>query len=455
MTHAALSPSSAYRWMRCPGSVREQAKYPEPLSSPSAADGTHSHSLLEHCVKADLADPMGMVGVKMKDHEGEFVIDAERAKRVKVVIDYVKQKVEALSFMFGEKATVMPERRVNPEHLLGRADMAGTADITIRCGTFTEIIDLKDGMNAVEAKDNEQLELYGLGGLADYKLPINVEYPVKVVRLTIIQPKLAVKGLPVVSSHDMTTKEVIDLIPKYVVGAAATDAPDAPLVPGDKQCRYCRATGCSARAAAGLAAAGVVFPTIIVKDAPFENMAKDAVNQLVTRLEEIAVTDPSTQVAEQDPGSMTNERLVQIIEAAPLMRQMIENAEAEAQRRLEAGQSIKGLKLVNGRGSQAWSLSEDQIAEKLKGMGLPKDAIWTTKLISPAQAKKVTWANRKGEQKQLTERQLKTMEQEYIVKMGGKLTVAPESDPRPAVVRDAAPLFSAVEAAPTLPSWLM
>lgn len=431
-THYTLSPSSAYRWMRCPGSVREQAKYPEPPSGPGAIDGTHSHTLLEHCVKADLADPMGMVGVKMKDHEGEFVIDAERAKRVKVVIDYVKQKVEALSFMFGEKATVMPERRVNPEHLLGRPDMAGTADITIRCGTFTEIIDLKDGMNAVEAKHNEQLELYGLGGLADYKLPINVEYPVKQVKLTIIQPKLAVKGLPVVTSHDMSTTEVLALIPRYVSGAAATDRPDAPLVPGEKQCRYCRATGCSARAAAGMAAAGVSFPVLTP-----------------------AVVDASTQVAEQDAGSMTNERLVQIIEAAPLMRQMIENAEAEAQRRLEAGQSIKGLKLVNGRGSQAWKLPEDQIAEKLKGMGLPKEAIWATKLITPAQVKEVTWTNRKGETKQLTERQKKTAETEYIEKKKGKLTVAPESDPRPAVVRDAAPLFSAVQPAPTLPSWLM
>lgn len=431
-THSTLSPSSAYRWMRCPGSVREQAKYPEPPSGPGAIDGTHSHTLLEHCVKADLADPMAMVGVKMKDHEGEFVIDAERAKRVKVVIDYVKQKVEALSFMFGEKATVMPERRVNPEHLLGRSDMAGTADITIRCDTFTEIIDLKDGMNAVEAAGNEQLELYGLGGLADYKLPINVEYPVKQVKLTIIQPKLALKGLPVVTSHDLSTQEVLDLIPRYVNGAAATDKPDAPLVPGEKQCRYCRATGCSARAAAGMAAAGVSFPVLTP-----------------------AVVDASTQVAEQDAGSMTNERLVQIIEAAPLMRQMIENAEAEAQRRLEAGQSIKGLKLVNGRGSQAWVLPEDQTAEKLKGMGIPKDAIWTTKLVSPAQAKKLTWTKRDGSQKQLTDRQLKTLETEYIAKMGGKLTVAPESDPRPAVVRDAAPLFSAVEAAPTLPSWLM
>jgi hypothetical protein len=49
--------------------------------------------------------------------------------------------------------------------------------------------------------------------------------------------------------------------------------------------------------------------------------------------------------------------------------------------------------------------------------------------------------------------------------MAGKLTVAPESDSRPAVIMNAAPLFSAVEAeaikytleqpaAESLPSWL-
>jgi hypothetical protein len=49
------------------------------------------------------------------------------------------------------------------------------------------------------------------------------------------------------------------------------------------------------------------------------------------------------------------------------------------------------------------------------------------------------------------------MEQEYVSKLAGKLTVVPESDGRPAVVMNAAPLFSAVEAAPaveSLPSWL-
>lgn len=423
--HAQLSPSKAYRYLACPGSVREEAKYPETPSGPGAIDGTHSHTLLEYCLK-EHCDAGYMLGATLKDHEGEFVVDKARVERVQVALDYVRQPKYI-------GCQVFSERRVNPSHLLGRDDMSGTVDVTIYGPDRTlEIIDLKDGMNSVEAKDNSQLELYALGALAEYKLPINAVYPVDKVRMTIIQPKLAVKGLPTITSHEMTAQEVLALIPKYVVGGAATEKPDAPLIPGDKQCRYCRASGCTARSNAAMAAAGVSFPVLAPAAAP------------------------STQVAEQDPGTMTNERLVEILEAAPLMRQMIEQAEAEAQRRMESGVSIPGLKLVNGRGSQVWNLPEDQIAEKLKGMGVPKDAVWVTKLVSPAQAKKLSWTKRDGTAKQLTERQLKTLETEYISKLDGKLTVAPASDPRPAVVRDAAPLFSAVEhQAPALPSWLL
>jgi hypothetical protein len=420
--HAQLSPSKAYRYLACPGSVREEAKYPEPPSGPGAVDGTHSHTLLEHCLK-QFIDPLAVVGQTLKDHDGEFTVDKPRAERVKVAFDYV-HKVENLG------CKVLTEQRVSPAHLIGRTDMDGTVDIQIHGPEVLEIIDYKDGMNLVEAKDNSQLELYALGVLASFGLPVNATYPFKTVRMTIIQPKLAVKGLPTITSHDMTVPEVLALIPKYVVGGAATEKPDAPLIPGEKQCKYCRASGCTARSQAAMAAAGVVFPVLTAA--------------------------PSQQVAEQDPGTMTNERLVEILEAAPLMRQMIEQAEAEAQRRLESGVSIPGLKLVNGRGSQVWNLPEDQIAEKLKGMGVPKDAVWVTKLVSPAQAKKLSWTKRDGTAKQLTERQLKTLETEYISKLGGKLTVAPASDPRPAVVRDAAPLFSAVvePQAPALPSWL-
>jgi len=425
--HAQLSPSKAYRYIACPGSVREEAKYPETPGGPGAIDGTHTHTLLEHCIKAGLADPSSMIGVKMTDHEGEFVVDKERAERVSFAMDYIR----AASCFDGPAFPVYSERRVNPQWFIGRDDMAGTVDVQIHGTEVLEIIDYKDGMNNVSAKDNEQLELYALGVLASLNLPVNGAYPWSKVRMTIIQPKLRLKGLPGIDSHDMTVQQVLDLIPKYVNAGAQVDRPDAPLNPGEKQCKYCRASGCAARGQAAMAAAGVAFPSFLPAAAP------------------------SQQVAEQDPAAMTNERLAEILEAAPLMRQMIEQAEAEAQRRMESGVTIPGLKLVYGRGSQAWNLPEEQIAEKLKGMGVPKDAVWVTKLVSPAQAKKLSWEKRDGTKKQLTERQLKTLETEYISKLGGKLTVAPESDPRPAVVRDAAPLFSAVESqASALPSWL-
>lgn len=424
--HAKLSPSRAVRYTRCPGSVREEAKYPEKPSGPGAIDGTHSHTLLEHCVKALLSDPTSMVGVKMKDHEGEFIIDSDRVKRVKVAIDYIREN---------HTGPVLSESRVSPAYLLGRDDMGGTVDVQIHGPDVLEIIDYKDGMNEVEAKDNEQLELYALGVLAGFKLPINGDYPFKSVKMTIIQPKLAMRGVNPISSHTLSVPDVMALIPKYVAAGAAVDRPDAPLVPGDKQCKYCAASGCSARAQHAMAASGVVFP----------NLPAD-------------VVQISDQAATKDPAAMSADQLRQILEAAPLIRQTIEQAEAEVLRRLDAGQSVPGAKLVYGRGSQAWSIKEEEVVEKLKGMGVPKDAIYKTSVVSPAQAKKLVWPKRDGTQKQLSERQLKTLETEYISKLGGKLTVALESDPRPAVVRDAAPLFSAVQSVPeqvALPSWML
>ncbi len=104
--HAQLSPSKRHRWALCPGSIREEAKYPDERSSPAAIDGTHTHTLLEHCIKAGLADPTPMVGVKMKDDDGEFVIDADRAARVKLAIEYIRER--SMNGMF----KVISEQRV-------------------------------------------------------------------------------------------------------------------------------------------------------------------------------------------------------------------------------------------------------------------------------------------------------------------------------------------------------
>lgn len=54
----------------------------------------------------------------------------------------------------------------------------------------------------------------------------------------------------------------------------------------------------------------------------------------------------TTQAAAKEPTQMTDQQLREIIESAPLLRQMIEGAEAEALRRLESGKTIEGIKAV-------------------------------------------------------------------------------------------------------------
>lgn len=432
-THAQLSPSKRHRWALCPGSVREEAKYPEERSGPAAIDGTHSHTLLEHCIKAGLADPTLMVGVRLMDDEGEFVIDADRAARVKMAIEYVKSRVTQLNGM----AEVVPETRVDPQWFTNRDDLSGTVDIQIISGDVLEIIDYKDGMAEVPAEGNLQLEQYALGKLAECRKGHNVpeQYPWHEVRMTIIQPKLALRGGTPITTWTVPVSELLTKISVLVDQARATDNPDALLIPGDSQCKYCRAKGaCSALAGNVMKEVGIMFQPIA--DQTFEI---------------------AQQSADRDPAVMSDDQIRQVMEAAPLMRQLLEAVEKEALRRLEAGQSIPGLKLVNGRGSRTWALPEEEMAEKLVKMGIPKTAIYETKLVSPAKAEKLVWEKRDGTKVSLTPRQMSRMEQEYVSKMAGKLTVVPESDSRPAVVKNAAPMFSVVEAAPaaeSVPSWL-
>ena len=437
-THAKLSPSKRAQWSRCPGSVREQAKYPD-VSGPSAIDGTHTHSLLEKCLKGG-HEAHEFIGRQLTDHEGTFTVDADRAARVKIALDYIDSRVDSAT----GGCRVLAESRVEPQHLLGRDDMGGTVDIQLYYDDVLEVVDYKDGMGEVGVVNNPQLEQYAMGVLAGLKLPINAVYPFKWVKMTIIQPKLAMKGLPMTSSHTVPVFDILSMIGRMVVEAAATDKPDAPLVAGDVQCKFCKAKGsCTALSGKVMEEIGVMFqPT---NQAPTEP----------TTAPDQQVLEIAHQAANKDPAVMDGQQIRQILEAAPLMRQLLDAVEDEALRRFKLGISIPGLKAVNGRGSRSWNLPEEQIADKLIRMGVPKGEVYETKLVSPAKAEKLSWEKTKAGEKirtQLSERQLKTLETEYITKLAGKLTIVSESDSRPAVILDASSLFASV--AEVLPSWL-
>ena len=90
--HSTLSPSARHRWGVCPGSVREEAKFPEPPDSSYAVDGTRTHALLEHLVKWEFIDKEGVCGPapyfgqEVTDEFGTYKVDAERAARLNVAL---------------------------------------------------------------------------------------------------------------------------------------------------------------------------------------------------------------------------------------------------------------------------------------------------------------------------------------------------------------------------------
>jgi hypothetical protein len=363
---------------------------------------------------------MTFVNQTMADHEGEFVVDGERCNRVKVATDYIaKRHAEIGGF-------VKSEMKLQSMGAFGRDDMSGSCDITIVGDSVLEVIDYKDGMGEI-LLPCDQIDLYSIMALFQY---FNTETMsrIKIIRQTIIQPKLAYRGDNGIISLDMPLQAVLDLVPMYKAAAALADTPDAPLISGESQCKYCKHKGaCSALAGDMMEKSGVVFDNL----------------------------DVAKQAADKDPTTLSNEKIRELLEAAPLLRQLLDAVEAEALRRMEAGTVIEGIKVVAGRGSRGWSYSEDEMAEKLKKFGIPKDALWRTSLISPAQAEKVVWTKRDGTPKQLTERQLKLMSDEYVKKSTGKLTVALESDSRPAIAVSAVTLFQAVPVVPEIPSWMI
>jgi len=421
VSHAKLSPSSRYRWQLCPGSVRECERYEGGgKSSPAAIDGTHSHTLLEHCVRRGEPDASTFIGNTLSDHEGEFIVEMDRCDRVQIALDYIEERL----VHYGDGPLLASEVKVDPAPLLGRDDCFGTVDVHIRCGRFLEVIDYKDGMNEVEAKDNPQLQQYTIGLLAKY-IGEDGLLPFDTIRMTIIQPKLAKIGRPPVSFWEYTENEVSDMYVALIQDAAATDDPEAPLVPGEKQCKYCPHAGnCSALMEHTMAAAGITFKDM--------SAAKEA--------------------ATVDPSSLSDDRLREMVEAAPMIRKMLDAVEAEALSRIEAGHEVKGLKVVRGVGRRCWLLPDEDVAAKLTRMGVPKGEIWKTSIITPATLEKLRWTKRDGTEKQLSPKQLETAAKEMISKSDGKLTVVPAADRRPAVeFTKIETMFVSVDA---LPSWL-
>lgn len=236
--HAALGPSSAHRWMACPGApaaereARSRALVDD-SSSPAAREGTAAHAVAElELRRRVLSQP---VTAEVASWHEVYDVEYEWSVMVsetRPYVDYVEACYLAASEADPAGAQLWLESRVEP--VPGR--VWGTADATIIGDGRVHVVDLKYGRGVrVEAESNPQLRCYMLGALDIASL---LE-PVRECVGTIVQPRHKDGGH--ISSEALPTEELQAWGAALLETVAATDDPAAPRVPGDLQCRWCAA----------------------------------------------------------------------------------------------------------------------------------------------------------------------------------------------------------------------
>lgn len=368
--HARLSPSNQ-RWPHCPGSIREEAHYPD-TPGRAAIDGTGTHMLLEKCLEHghipyDYIEHT--IGIEHSDMPLGWIIDRERADRVQMALDYVERRRRELTEVYpGTKIVVEPESRSYPGYAFmpRREDWHGTCDITIRAlekmnsgwwARFIEVADYKDGRGWVPAEENTQLQSYVAG-----KVPHSATGGAYVegVRTTIIQPRTS----PVIRSCDYTWTRIHEVAWDLYQRAARTDDDDASLHAG-WWCQWCKANP--------------------KRGGHCTQPAQQATQEVQM------TTDTSTGLEgllDLDVTTASGDQLATIMDQKPLIDDAFQRVEQEIQSRLDQELDVPGWAMKPGRKKREWA-DEQAVIDVLKTTSLKIDEYAPRKLLTPAQAEKV------------------------------------------------------------------
>ena len=373
--HARLSPSGAHRWMRCPGSVALEAPFPD-NSNRYSAEGTLAHDLAAHYFQ-DAVDPHTLVGTEATVDGFDFTISKEMAA---FVMDYAKLVRE-----YAEGGILLVEKRVDFSPVIGVPDSFGTSDAIIIKGDELIVVDLKYGMGVkVDATENEQLQLYALGALNDFGILADFA----MVTMVIHQPRLNH-----VSEWTIPVEQLREFGEDARLAAVEVLDHEAPRIEaGEKQCRFCKAKAvCPAlNDSVSLATAGVATVADFAEFLPA--LAEDELSTAMSRVE--------------------------------LVEQWCKGIRAEVERRLLAGTSVEGYKLVAGRkGNRAWADAAEAERIMKKSFRMRDDDMYEQVLISPTAAEKLL---------KVTPKRWARV-QDLIQRGEGKPSVAPATDKRPAL----------------------
>lgn len=357
IAHAKLGASSADRWMNCPGSVQLSEGMPDSKSE-HAALGTKAHDLAELCLKHKLD------AIELPDNDEWAQYPHDMRHYVQQYLDYVRAR------LFETGGRLLVEQRVDYSDWVPGG--FGTSDAIILADDRIICVDLKYGTGVkVYAERNRQAMLYALGAYSGYWYDLPDAPKVESV---IVQPRL-----DHIDEAEQTLEELLAFADEARKAAELALSDNPPLVPGDKQCRFCRAKAvCRARADRNLSIAVEEFgEPVPVPD----KLDLDEIGELLPKLDDIA--------------------------------QWVKDVKEYALQQAVNGGKIKGHKVVAGRSVRRWA---PDAAERLA----EHDDLFERKLLGIGQAEKVL-----GKGSDLIK--------ELTVKPEGKPALVPASDKRPEI----------------------
>lgn len=220
--HSPLSPSSAFRWIKCTPSAKLNAALPDSTSE-YALQGTAAHTLCEYKLQK-------LLGKDAKDPtENLTYFDAEMADCTDSYQQYVSERIEKAK-QFCKDPIVLVEQKLDFSKWVPQG--FGTGDCVIVADNVLTVIDFKYGVGVlVEAEQNPQMMCYALGALALF----DSIYDIENVVMTIFQPRR-----DNISTYELSKKELLQWADEILSPAAQLAAKGEGEFKAGKHCRFCK-----------------------------------------------------------------------------------------------------------------------------------------------------------------------------------------------------------------------
>lgn len=386
--HAKLSASGSKKWLTCTPSAHLEEQFPD-TSSEYADEGTFAHEVFE----LELRQHLGLINGK--DYKTARAAIKANPKWSQDLEDHVFSAYEvaveriALARERCKDPVILVEQRLNFSQWVPEG--FGTGDLVIIADDLVEIMDYKHGKGVfVEAQDNSQMRLYGLGAYTE----LEHLYDIRRVRATVLQPRMSNFG-----SEELTIEELLHWAESYVQPRAALAwKGDGVFVPGD----HCSEGFCRAR---------------------FQCAAR-AEHSLELARSDFALTEPHL---------LTEAQICEVLAKGDAVAKWIGDVQSHALEQAEKhGKTWTGFKLVEGRSNRKYS-NPDDVAKRLVDNGVPEAAIFERSLLGISAMEKA-----------LGKKKFAELLNDLVVKPSGKPTLVPVEDKRPALssVASAAADFS-------------